>query len=502
MTTLYGLNNCDTCKKARKWLDRFGVAHAFVDYRDNRQAPETLVEWKDKLGGWDAMINKSSTTWRTLPDNRKTPGSDAEWKLLLKEYPQLIRRPVVVTDDGTVSQGFSDNGFKQRFGVAQVTAQQCIERVLDLTKELITRPSITPDDAGCQQLIAERLRRAGFRCEHLRFGDVDNLWATHGTGAPTLVLLGHTDVVPPGPREAWASDPFVPEIRDGLLYGRGAADMKGSVAAFVIALERFVAAHPDHRGTRGLAADLGRGRRCDRWRAPGRRRCSASAVNASTGASPVSPRRRRSWATCCASAAAARLSATLTVRGVQGHVAYPEKARNPIHQAMPALAELAARRWDEGYETFPPTSLQISNIHAGTGANNVIPGELQVLFNLRYNPHWRADAAGSRNAKPCCARTDWSTSIHWHRGGEPFHTPEGPLRAAAREVLAQFAEPCPEESTGGGTSDARFIAPLGAQCIEIGPVNASIHKVDEHVAVADLERLPDLYLELIERMLA
>ena len=383
-----------------------------------------------------------------------------------------------------------------------MTAQHYDPRseVLNLTKELIIRPSITPDDAGCQQLIAERLRRAGFKCEHLRFGDVDNLWATHGTGEPTLVLLGHTDVVPPGPRETWASDPFVPEIRDGLLYGRGAADMKGSVAAFVVALERFVAAHPDHRGRVALlltsdeegdaidgvrkVAELfrGRGERLD-W-------CITGEPSSKTELGDLLRVGRRG-----------SLSATLTVRGVQGHVAYPEKARNPIHQAMPALAELAARRWDEGYESFPPTSLQVSNIHAGTGANNVIPGELKVLFNLRYNPHWSAERLEAE-CEAILRTHGLDYSIHWHRSGEPFHTPEGPLRATAREVLTQFSGAMPEESTGGGTSDARFIAPLGTQCIEIGPVNASIHKVNEHVAVADLERLPDLYLELIERMLA
>ena len=376
---------------------------------------------------------------------------------------------------------------------------QQMSEVVNLTKELITRPSITTDDAGCQQLVAERLQRAGFACEHLRFGEVDNLWATHGRGEPTLVFLGHTDVVPPGPREAWASDPFVPEIRDGVLYGRGAADMKGSVAAFVIALERFVASHPEHRGRVALlltsdeegdaidgvrkVADLfrERGEKID-W-------CITGEPSSKAKLGDLLRVGRRGT-----------LSATLTVRGIQGHVAYPEKARNPIHQAMPALAELAARQWDEGYETFPPTSLQISNINAGTGANNVIPGELRVLFNLRFNPNWRA-AKLEQECEAVLRAHGLEYDVHWHRGGEPFHTPEGPLRAAAREVLAKFSGGIPEESTGGGTSDARFIAPLGAQCIEIGPVNASIHKVDEHVAVADLEVLPDLYFELIERLL-
>jgi succinyl-diaminopimelate desuccinylase len=373
------------------------------------------------------------------------------------------------------------------------------DEVLALALDLIARPSVTPDDAGCQASISRRLAAAGFRCESLRFGDVDNLWAVHGSEGPTLVLLGHTDVVPPGPREAWSSDPFVPEIRNGVLYGRGAADMKGSVAAFVVALERFVAAHPDHPGRvallvtsdeEGDAVDgvrqvaevfRKRGERID-W-------CITGEPSSKATLGDLLRVGRRGT-----------LSATLNVIGVQGHVAYPEKARNPIHLAMPALSELAARRWDDGFETFPPTSLQISNIHSGTGANNVIPGELQALFNLRFNPNWRAEQL-ERECEDVLRRHGLDYTIRWHRGGEPFYTPEGPLRAAARSVLGRYCGGAPEESTGGGTSDARFIAPLGAQCIEIGPVNASIHKVDENVSVSDLQRLPELYRELIERML-
>lgn len=374
--------------------------------------------------------------------------------------------------------------------------------VFDLTCDLIARPSVTPEDAGCQAMIATRLTAAGFTNEHLRLGEVDNLFATHagrdGDG-PVLVLLGHTDVVPPGPREAWASDPFLPEVREGVLYGRGAADMKGSVAAFVIALERFVAAHPEHPGTvallltsdeEGDAID-GVRRVANMFRERGQRIdwCITGEPSSRAVLGDLLRVGRRG-----------SLSATLTVKGAQGHVAYPDKARNPIHLAMPALAELAARQWDAGYETFPPTSLQISNIHSGTGANNVIPGELQALFNLRYNPHWDA-ARLETECEAVLQAHGLEFDIHWHRSGEPFHTPEGPLRAAARDVLTEFAGTAPEESTGGGTSDARFIAPLGAQCIEIGPVNASIHQVDENVRVADLERLPDLYLALIERLL-
>lgn len=372
--------------------------------------------------------------------------------------------------------------------------------VLALAQDLIARPSVTPDDAGCQALIAGRLQRAGFACERLRYEDVDNLWATHGSNdGPVLVLLGHTDVVPPGPAEAWASDPFVPEVRDGLLYGRGAADMKGSVAAFVVALERFVAAHPAHPGTVALLltsdeegdAIHGVRRVAQTFRERGQRIdwCITGEPSSKAMLGDLLRVGRRGT-----------LSATLTVHGVQGHVAYPDKARNPIHAAMPALSELAARRWDDGYETFPPTSLQVSNFNAGTGANNVIPGEARVLFNLRYNPHW--DATRLEAACEAVLRAHGvDFSVQWQRGGEPFFTAEGPLRAAAREVLASAAGAPPEESTGGGTSDARFIAPLGAQCIEIGPVNASIHKVDEHVSVADLDALPDVYLRLMERLL-
>jgi succinyl-diaminopimelate desuccinylase len=374
-----------------------------------------------------------------------------------------------------------------------------VSEVLDLARQLIARASITPDDAGCQALVADRLRSAGFAVESMRFGAVDNLWATHGTAGPVLVLLGHTDVVPPGPPESWRSDPFNPELRDGNLYGRGAADMKGSVAAFVVALEQFVSAHPGHCGTvallltsdeEGDALD-GVRRVADVFRTRGQ------AIDWCITGEPSS---KQALGDLLRVGRRGTLSATLTVQGVQGHVAYPDKARNPIHAALPALAELAARQWDDGFASFPPTSLQVSNVHAGTGANNVIPGELQVLFNLRYNPTWRAEQL-EQECESILRSHGLDYRVAWHRGGEPFHTPEGPLRAAARDVLARFVGAPPEESTGGGTSDARFIAPLGAQCIEVGPVNATIHKVDEHVSVADLEALPDLYRALIERLL-
>lgn len=373
--------------------------------------------------------------------------------------------------------------------------------VLELAKDLIARPSVTPDDAGCQALLSARLRAAGFRCEQLDFGDVKNLWATHGTGGPVLVFLGHTDVVPPGPREAWASDPFVPTIRDGVLHGRGAADMKGSVAAMVLALEQFVAANPAHPGTvallltsdeEGDAID-GVRKVAEHFRATGQRIdwCVTGEPSSKEKLGDLLRVGRRGT-----------LSGTLTVRGIQGHVAYPEKARNPIHQAMPALAELCARRWDEGYPEFPPTSFQVSNLHAGTGANNVIPGACEVLFNFRYNPGWRAEQLEA-GVQAVLDRHGLEYDLRWHRGGEPFLTREGPLRAAARAAIATCCDGLvPEENTGGGTSDARFIAPLGAEVVELGPVNASIHKVDEGIALAELERLPTLYRAVAERLLS
>lgn len=375
--------------------------------------------------------------------------------------------------------------------------------VLRLAAELIARPSVTPEDAGCQALLGERLAASGFRVEHLPFGQVRNLWATHGAGAPVLVFLGHTDVVPTGPVAAWGSDPFVPTIRDGRLYGRGAADMKGSVAAFVVALEAFVARHPAHTGTVALLltsdeegdATDGVRRVAEHFRAIGQ------GIDYCVTGEPSS---RQVLGDRLRVGRRGTLSGTLVVRGIQGHVAYPQLARNPIHQALPALAELCSRRWDTGFPAdaprFPPSSFQVSNIHAGTGANNVIPGACEVVFNFRYNPGWTA-AALEQEVRAVLDRHGLDHDITWLRGGEPFLTGEGALRRAAREVLAACCGRAPEEDTGGGTSDARFIAPLGAEVVELGPVNASIHQVDEHVAVDELLRLPDLYRDIAARLL-
>lgn len=375
-----------------------------------------------------------------------------------------------------------------------------MSEVLELTSALIARASVTPDDAGCQALLAARLARAGFAIEALRFGEVDNLWATHGSGGPVCVLLGHTDVVPTGPLEAWASNPFVPSLRDGKLFGRGAADMKGSVAAMTLALENFVAANPRHRGTvallltsdeEGVAKDgvrrvveefRGRGQRID-WCIVG------EPSSAQRLGDQIRVGRRGS------------LSGYLIVHGVQGHVAFPHLVKNPIHLAAPALAELAATRWDEGNAEFPPTSFQVSNIHAGTGANNVVPGELEVSFNFRFCTESRAESLRER-VEALLRRHGLDYSLRWDLSGEPFLTRDGELRRAVIDAIAEVCGIAPDANTGGGTSDGRFIAPLGAQVVELGPVNATIHKIDEHVRVDELERLPALYGAVLRRLLA
>jgi succinyl-diaminopimelate desuccinylase len=376
-----------------------------------------------------------------------------------------------------------------------------MSKVLGLAIDLIRRPSVTPHDAGCQAAIGQRLEAAGFHVEHLRFGEVDNLWATHGKGGPLLMFLGHTDVVPTGPVEDWASDPFEPAIRDGLLYGRGAADMKGSVAAMVVALEAFAAAHPAHPGRVGLLLTSdeegptnldGVRRVAEHFRATGERIdwCVVGEPSSKQQLGDLIRVGRRG-----------SLSGTLVVRGIQGHVAYPEKARNPIHAFAPALAELAAQRWDEGNHDFPPTSFQVSNLNAGTGANNVIPGTLTALINFRYSTASRAEDLRSRTEAILDKHgVDWQ--IEWSLSGAPFLTPPGgAVRDAVISVCRELCGIAPEESTGGGTSDGRFIAPLGAEVVELGPVNATIHKVDECVSVADLEKLPALYEAICARLL-
>jgi succinyl-diaminopimelate desuccinylase len=378
--------------------------------------------------------------------------------------------------------------------------------VLDLTIELLHRVSLTPDDAGCQAVIAARLARAGFAIERMRYGEVDNLWATHGEGRPVLVLLGHTDVVPSGPASEWTSPPFEPTQRDGRLYGRGAADMKSGVAAMVVALEAFVHAHPRHEGTLSLLLTSDEeGASVD-----GVRRV---AIELRRRGQPIDwclvgePSSKERLGDLVRIGRRGSLTGRLRVAGVQGHVAYPSLARNPIHAFAPVLAALVAERWDEGNGAFPPTSFQVSNLAAGTGADNVIPGVLDATFNFRFGTASTAANLQQRVGQVLLAHgidpAAEGNRLDWWLSGEPFLSPAGPLRAA---VLAAIQAQCgiddPELSTGGGTSDGRFIAPLGAEVVEVGVCNASIHKVDEHVPLDELERLPGLYRDIVERLLA
>jgi succinyl-diaminopimelate desuccinylase len=378
--------------------------------------------------------------------------------------------------------------------------------VLDLACELIRRRSLTPDDGGCLALIAERLACAGFAIEQLPFGAVQNLWAVHAgqgatDGGPLLLLLGHVDVVPSGPEADWRSPPFAPTVRDGRLYGRGAADMKGSVAAMVVALERFVGAHPNHHGRVGLllTSDEEGPTNLDGVRSvAGHFRASGERIDWCVVGEPSA---RVALGDRIRVGRRGSLSATLEVRGVQGHVAYPQQALNPIHAFAPALAELAAEVWDTGNADFPPTSFQVSNLNAGTGATNVIPGALVALCNFRYGTASRADDLRART-EAILRKHALDFRIDWNLSGEPFLAPPGGrLRAAVVAACRELCGHDPEQSTGGGTSDGRFIAPLGAEVVELGPVNATIHQVDECITVDELERLPAVYTAICGRML-
>jgi len=396
-----------------------------------------------------------------------------------------------------------------------------MSEILDLTRDLIARRSVTPEDAGCQELIAQRLRAVGFKIETMRFGEVDNLWATHGEGDPVLLFLGHTDVVPSGPESAWASPPFEPTIREGVyscdrpahqdvekairkpsphLYGRGAADMKSGVAAMTLALQNFVLADVQHRGTLALlltSDEEGPENRDGVRRVAEELRRRGQRVDWCVVGEPSS---RERLGDIVRVGRRGSLSATLAVRGVQGHVAYPEDVRNPIHLAAPALAELAATKWDGGNAEFPATSLQISNVHAGTGAGNVVPGSLEAMFNFRFCTESSAASLRER-AEAILQRHGLDYSIDWMQSGDPFVTAPGPLRQATAAAIREVCGIDPEPSTGGGTSDGRFIAPLGAEVVEVGPVNESIHKIDEHIALEELEQLPGLYEAIAERLL-
>jgi succinyl-diaminopimelate desuccinylase len=375
-----------------------------------------------------------------------------------------------------------------------------MSQAVELTKALIERRSVTPADEGCQQLMGRRLAAAGFGLETLDFGGVANLWARRGAEGPVFCFAGHTDVVPTGPLEHWHGDPFAPEVRDGVLYGRGAADMKSGLAAMITATEEFVAAHPEHRGsiaflitsdeegpavdgTRRVAQILrGRGERLDY--------CLVGEPSSEAAIGDTIKVGRRG-----------SLSGRLTVHGVQGHVAYPQLAENPVHTLAPALTELTQREWDRGTEHFQPTTFQVSNLNAGTGAPNVIPGELKARFNLRYSPVQTLEGLKA-TVEEILKRHHVRYTLEWFVSGEPFHTAPGVLSDVVSEAVAQVTGSPPKLSTSGGTSDGRFLAPLGAQVVELGVVNASIHKVNECVRLDDIDALHRMYVNVLRGLLA
>ena len=374
-----------------------------------------------------------------------------------------------------------------------------MEKTLELCCELISRPSVTPQDAGCQALMQEQLRAMGFDCTDLPFGEVSNFWAERGSDGPLLVFAGHTDVVPTGPTDQWHSPPFEPTLRDGVLFGRGSADMKGSLSAMLVACEEFIEQYPEHSGRIGFlitsdeegpAIDgtvrvlqyLAQQRRSIDW-------CLVGEPSSSETLGDVVKNGRRG-----------SLGATLTVRGTQGHIAYPQLADNPIHRVLPALHALTSEVWDEGNAFFPPTSMQVSNINGGTGATNVIPGAVEVLFNFRFSTEV-TDMELRERAEAILGAHQLDYDIQWQLSGQPFLTPEGELLDATVASIEEVTGSKPELSTAGGTSDGRFIAPTGAQVVELGPINATIHKLNEQVLASDLPRLAAIYKGIIERLL-
>ncbi len=374
-----------------------------------------------------------------------------------------------------------------------------MSNTLELTKQLISRRSLTPLDEGCLALISARLQPLGFKLEMMRHGNVDNLWTRRGSNSPLICFAGHTDVVPTGPLDKWHSDPFTPTIRDGLLYGRGAADMKGSLAAFITAIEKFIAAHPQHGGSIALlltsdeegVATEGTVRVVEALQARGEKMdycIVGEPTSAAKTGDTIKNGRRGS------------LSGALTVKGVQGHIAYPHLVKNPIHLCAPAVAELATTVWDKGNEYFPPTSWQISNIHGGTGATNVVPGTVEIEFNFRFATASTVDGLKDR-VHAILDKHGLSYDLLWTLSGKPYLTPRGNLVEAVSTAIKQVTGIETELSTSGGTSDGRFIADICPQVIELGPLNATIHKLNECVAVADLDILSDIYTHTLVNLL-
>ncbi|HWH46533.1 MAG TPA: succinyl-diaminopimelate desuccinylase [Burkholderiales bacterium] len=370
---------------------------------------------------------------------------------------------------------------------------------LELARELMARVSVTPNDAGCQEILRQRLVRRGFKAEPMRHGDVDNLWIRRGTGTPLVCFAGHTDVVPTGPLEQWNSNPFTPTMRDGVLYGRGAADMKSSLAAFVTAIEGFLSKHPDHPGSIALlitsdeegSAVNGTVKVVETLRARGEK------IDYCIVGEPSSA---RTFGDTIKNGRRGSLSGELLVRGIQGHIAYPLQSRNPIHQFAPALAELAATEWDPGNEFFPPTTWQVSNIVAGTGANNVIPGELKASFNFRFSTASTVESL-KRRVHAILDRHGLDYTLDWSLSGNPFLTARGKLVDVLSAAVERVTGRQPQLSTAGGTSDGRFIIEICPEIVEFGPMNASIHKLNEHIAIAELDALSKIYQQALTDLL-
>jgi succinyl-diaminopimelate desuccinylase len=370
---------------------------------------------------------------------------------------------------------------------------------LELAKELIGRKSVTPEDGGCQELIAKRLATAGFQCEPMKFGEVTNLWARRGKASPVVCFAGHTDVVPTGPLTEWHSDPFVPTIRDGKLYGRGAADMKSSIAAFVVAVEMFLKEKPNHSGSIALLLTSDE---------------EGPALDGTVRVVEALKRRNEMIDYCIVGEPTSvdwlgdmlkngrrgSLSGKLTVKGIQGHVAYPHLVKNPVHLLAPALAEMAKTQWDKGNDSFPPTSFQVSNIHAGTGAANVVPGSVVVDFNFRFSTE-STDASLKKRVEDILKKHGLDYSVDWVLGATPFLSKNGRLAKTVQEAGKRHTGRSAELSTTGGTSDARFIIEICPEVIELGPVNASIHKLNEHIELSQLDMLPRIYLDTLRALL-
>ncbi len=370
---------------------------------------------------------------------------------------------------------------------------------LELTKHLIRQPSITPDDAGCQDIISDRLKAMDFHIENMRFGQVDNLWARHGTQSPLVVFAGHTDVVPPGPLDAWLSDPFQPVVRDSFLYGRGAADMKGGIAAMIVAVENFIQKNRDYAGSIAFLITSDEE--------------GATNLNGTRKVVEALQKRNEKIDYCIIGEASSEkligdqvrvgrrgsLAGKLTIHGKQGHVAFPHLAQNPIHMITPAIQEIITETWDNGNEFFPPTTFQISNIHSGTGASNVIPGKLDMVFNFRFSTAITPDEL-KRRMENCLSKHQLKFDIQWNLSGEPFLTKQGKLIATVKKTIKELTGLDTKLSTGGGTSDGRFIAPTGAEVVELGPCHASAHHANEHVRVMDLEKLTEIYQLTLERL--